>query len=192
MPKSTTTKMIALHNHCLKFFPSLSTVGCCQGPQAKRFPLRLWAIERVKMRLSRKYRYHESMIVPWHRAFLATRTGSLRPSGWASWMSHWSGSSCPPPASQSPAPQPPSPTSRSSWGFSSRQQLRWRDHFIKYLLLKRKPSGPNSFFHLWNPILMFNLALGLWGIWNTTDPARRSRAMLAISTTWLSPENKTR
>ena len=56
MPKSTTTKMIALHNHCLKFFPSLFTVGCCQGPQAKMFPWRLWAIERDKMRLSRKHR----------------------------------------------------------------------------------------------------------------------------------------
>ena len=40
---------------------------------------------------------------------------------------------------------------------------------------------------LWKPILMLSLALGLWGIWNTTEPARRSRAIEAISVTWLSP-----
>ena len=41
--------------------------------------------------------------------------------------------------------------------------------------------------NLWKPILMFSFAFGLCGIWNTTEPARRSRAMLAISVTWLSP-----
>ena len=43
--------------------------------------------------------------------------------------------------------------------------------------------------NLWNPIRIPSFAFGLWGIWNTTEPARRSRAMLAISEAWWSPKD---
>ena len=45
---------------------------------------------------------------------------------------------------------------------------------------------PNTF--LWNPMRTLSFMFGLWGICKTTNPARRSNAMLAISETCLSPE----
>ena len=45
---------------------------------------------------------------------------------------------------------------------------------------------------LWKPILTFSFMLGLWGTCRTTNPANKSKAILAISVTCLSPENQYR
>ena len=58
------------------------------------------------------------------------------------------------------------------------------------VLLERSPTVAiieSKKGHLWSPILMLSLALGRWGIWKTTLPARRSSAIEAISVTWRSP-----
>lgn len=120
-------------------------------------------------------------------AVLGTRICSRQPCPAAPCSPHSCGSSCPLPSSRWSWPRWRCLTWRSSWGSWSQPPLQQQDHYKDFdkTILSQYYTG-----HLWRPILMLSLALGLWGIWNTTEPASRSRAMLAISDTWRSPDSK--